>query len=248
MNTSLHPILIALGLAASACSQPGTFSARSTPVAAPEGPGRRAVVVVRVPVPWYAPRSVVRGKFRDVLPEYEPLVPLEAKYFTISEDDRYGGVYLWKTRADAEKHFDAAWRAGVRARRGVDAEVLVLDAPYVIEGRAIPAGQALGTRAVEYPAWISLVRWDLPGASEVAAAAKILAGRPWPDEAMIRAFVVAGPHEVGIAALWATREAAEQASSAEERGQLGASIEARGSSAARFEAPLLIDASLRQGR
>jgi hypothetical protein len=246
MNTSLLSALFALGLITSACSQPGTFSPRATSVAAPEGPGRRAVVVVRVPIPWYAPRSVVRGKFRDVLPEYEALAPLEAKYFTISEDDRYGGIYLWKTREDAERHFDAAWRAGVRARRGVDADVLVLDAPYAVEGPALPEGKPAGERAVDFPAWISLVRWELTGSTEVEAAARTAASLPWGGAALIRGFVVSGPREVGVVALWAAREAAEQACTAEERGRLGAALGARGSSAVRFEAPLLIDASLRQ--
>jgi hypothetical protein len=244
MNNLLLTALVALGLASTtACSQPGYAARPPAPLA---GPGHRAVVVVRVPVPWYAPRSVVRGKFREVLPEYEPLAPLEAKYFTISDDSRFGGVYLWKTRPDAEKHFDAAWHAKVRERRGVDADVVMLDAPYVVEGPALPEGKPTGERAVDFPAWISLVRWDLAENAEVEAAARTAAGLPWGGEALIRGFVVTGPHEVGIAALWATREAAERASTAETRGRLGSSLGARGSSSVLFEAPLLIDASLRQ--
>jgi hypothetical protein len=235
--------VVAFGLFSSGCSAP-TYSVRPASVNAIAGPGARVVVVVRVPIPWYAPRFVVRGKFRDVLAEYEPLAALEAKYFTISDDGQYGGVYLWSTREAADRHFDAAWRAGVKARRGVDADVLFLDAPYVIEGRAIPKGKTVGSRSVEYPAWVSMVRWNLASGADSASAAKTLAA--WlPSDSLIRSFVVTSPESVGVVSLWASREAAENAASAEARAATGNAIAATASTFTLFEAPLLVDATIR---
>ena len=237
--------MLAFGLLSLGCGAP-RFAVRprtSTPV---DGPGSRVLVVVRVPMPWYAPRFLVRKKFREVLPEYEPRVPLQAKYFTISDNGLYGGVYLWTTREDADRHFDAAWRAGVRDRRGVDADLLFLDAPYVIDGPAMPLGEAVGTRSIKYPAWISLVLWTLPAGADASSCTAALA-QAAPGDALIRSFVVTAQGSVGIASLWATREAAERAASESARTAVGKTVSATASSVTLFEAPLLIDAILSAG-
>jgi hypothetical protein len=202
-------------------------------------------VAVRVPRPWYAPRFVVRGKFRDAVPEYESIGPLLAKYFTISDDGQFGGLYLWATRADAERHFDAKWRADVRQRRGADAEVVILDAPYVVNGPALPRGAPTGTRSQVFPAWASLVRWEVGAGDRVALAAEQLSRATWYGPELARGFVVTGAGEVGLAAIWTTRVAAERAASEGVRASVGASLGATTSSAVLFEAPVLVDASLR---
>jgi hypothetical protein len=200
---------------------------------------------VRVPSPWYAPRFLIRSKFRGALAEYEALAPLDAKYFTIGDDGQFGGFYLWRARADAERHFDVAWHAKVRQRRGVDGDVLVMDAPYVINGPAVPRGEPMGERSQQFPAWASLVRWELGDGLRVARAAQELARAAWSGPALIRGFVVTGPTWAGVAALWATREGAEGAAAEGPRATLGSGLGASGSSALLFEAPLLIDATLR---
>jgi hypothetical protein len=238
-------VLVTLGGVLAAGCSPARYSARALEAA--QGPGVHAVAVVRVAPPWYAPRFVIRGKFRDALPEYEAIPPLEAKYFTIADDGRYGGIYLWATRGDAERHFDAAWHAEVRERRGVDGDVLLADAPYVVNGPALPRGEPIGARSEEFPACASLVRWELAESTRVPAAARRLAQASWARPELVRAFVITGATWVGIAAIWATREAAERAASEDTRASLGAVIDARSSEAVLFEAPLLIDATLRGG-
>src|SRR3954452_7708783 len=108
--------LLVLALVTGCAAHPG-FSPRPSQTSSP---GKRALAVVRVHSPWYAPRFVIRGKFHDVLGEYEALPALQAKYFTITDGGEFGGLYLWDTRADVEKHFDAAWHARVKEKRGVD--------------------------------------------------------------------------------------------------------------------------------
>jgi hypothetical protein len=228
------------------CTAPATHVSRPVAPASTPEPGPRAVVIVKVQMPWYAPRAMVRGKFRDALPEYEAIAPLEAKYFTITDDRRYGGIYLWKGRADAERHFDAAWHARVREKRGVEGDVTILDAPFVLDGPALPVGEPRGTRALEAPSWASFVRLDLPATADLATATHALASGPFADEALIRAFVVRGAGFVGVVSLWATRAAADAAVSIDRRTSLGARVGASRSEGEVFEAPLLIDATLRQ--
>ena len=201
--------------------------------------------MVRVQKPWYAPRFLVRRKFQSVVPEYENTAGLEAKYFTISDESQYGGIYLWMTRAQAEQHFDAAWHEEVRRRRGVDANVLILNAWYGIEGGAMPRGAPAGARTLRYPAFATLVLWQLAPDRPVDQVVDRLAKASWPRRELIRAFVVTGPGVVGVAALWATRPAADQAVSISERGVLASLLGATGSEATAFEAPLLLDESLR---
>jgi hypothetical protein len=210
-------------------------------------PGRQAEVVVRIPTPWYAPRFLVRRKFREALPEYEAIEAIDAKYFSISDDGRFGGLYLWRSRGEAESHFDTAWRQGVLARRGAAADVLLFDVPFVVSGRAMPRGEPLGARSVEARSWASLVVWELPEGADVGAKARSLTDLSWTTDPLIRASIVTRPHSVGIVALWATREAAEAAVAEPVRNALGAQLGSKASEFSLFEVPLLVDASLRDG-
>lgn len=221
----------ALGLALlGGCAEPSFVRAAAAPSVV-ETPGR-AVAVVRVPTPWYAPRWVVRGKFRDALAEYESNRAIEAKYFTISDAGEFGGLYLWSSRAEAESHFDAAWRAKVRERRGADADVLVLDSLLVVDGSASPIGEPLGRRSLAYDASATFVTSTV-AEGELEARARALAAKLSTEDGLIRGFVVAGKGTVGAVALWATRGHADRAT----RGLTGT---------IRFEAPLLVDETLRR--
>jgi len=104
-------------------------------------PATPVVVIVRVPKPWYAPRAVVAGKMRDTLPQYTRLPGLLFKAYTFERDGGdYGGVYYWRSRAEAETWFDKAWFERVRKERGADALVRFLDAPLSIDNQ--PGGTA----------------------------------------------------------------------------------------------------------
>src|SRR5215471_3550615 len=152
----VHLVVIALALVA--CSAP-KFALRAEAPAPLDGPGAHALAVVRIHAPWYAPRFVIVGRFRDAVPEYEAIAPLETKYFTISDDREYGGIYLWKTRAEAETYYDDAWYRGVRERRGVEPNVVVLDAPILFHGRTTIQAAPIGARSVDYPATATLALW-----------------------------------------------------------------------------------------
>src|SRR3569833_4251563 len=74
--------------------------------------------VVRIPAPWYAPRFLIARRFREAVPVYEALPDLIAKVFTISDDGRFGGIYLWRDRGVVSVFFSVVWCVVFRVWRG----------------------------------------------------------------------------------------------------------------------------------
>jgi hypothetical protein len=92
-------------------------------------------VLVAVPVPKGMPRAQLEGLFRQSIPEYAKLSGLVRKYYTIGDDGRAGGIYLWSSRAAAEAWYSDAWRAGVLKTWGAPAEVSYFDVPAIVDGQ-----------------------------------------------------------------------------------------------------------------
>jgi hypothetical protein len=153
-------------------------------------------------------------------------------------------LYLWRSRAEAENHFDAGWYETVRRKRGVEADVVLLDAPYVIDGRARLQGEPAGARSVAFPASASFVMWK-PGPAVSHDAARRLAESDFSEPERVRTFVVVAADRVGLVSLFATREACLRSVSEERRTALGKAIAAVSSEYVLFETPLLVDGTLR---
>jgi hypothetical protein len=78
-----------------------------------------------------------RTMFLESAPKYRAVPGLERKYYLLSEDGlRVGGVYLWRTRADAERLFDAAWHARLTAKYGSAPEITWFATPVVVDNLA----------------------------------------------------------------------------------------------------------------
>jgi heme-degrading monooxygenase HmoA len=92
-------------------------------------------VVVTIPIPPQAPRPYIIGKFKEAIPQYEQAPGLIRKYFTLSDDNKFGGIYLWKSRAAAQAWFNAAWKTKAVATYGVEPSVTYFDAPVIIDGK-----------------------------------------------------------------------------------------------------------------
>jgi hypothetical protein len=116
----------------------------------------RAVVVVRVPAPWWAPDFLIVNKFIDAIPDYAKVDGLEHKAFTISERREFGGIYLFDARPSAESWFGPAWFERVRRQRGVEGDVLILDAPHTTVS-STPEGSALPMKAIRSDAVATLL-------------------------------------------------------------------------------------------
>jgi heme-degrading monooxygenase HmoA len=91
------------------------------------------VAIVKVPKPWYAPKSVVVSKMQATVPQYEQLAGLHYKIFTLTQADaQFGGIYLWKDRSSAQNWFNPAWYDRVEKERGHKADLRLFQAPIVV--------------------------------------------------------------------------------------------------------------------
>ena len=132
-------------LAAAASAVVAGAAPASAQPSARDGDAAAAVVaIVKVPMPWYAPRAIVAGRMRDSMPQYDSIPGLAYKAFSFARPGgQYGGLYYWKDRASADAWFDAAWFARVEKERGAKPGVLFLDAPVAIDNT--PGGTPLAS-------------------------------------------------------------------------------------------------------
>lgn len=104
--------------------------------------GSPVVVLTKISTPWYAPRVLVISKFRETVPDYDNLPGLDYKYYTLSADDKFGGLYLWKDYATAKAWFNDAWMDKIIKSRGSPAEVRMFEAPVLVDN--VPSGTTPG--------------------------------------------------------------------------------------------------------
>lgn len=123
--------------AAAAAAISSAAGAQSTPPAS-SGP---VAVVVNIQLPPGFTREKTVAAMQKTVPQYQALPGLARKYFTLSDDGKFGGIYLWKSRAEAQAWFSDAWRAKATATYGAAPEVAYFDAPIVIVGPATVATQ-----------------------------------------------------------------------------------------------------------
>lgn len=95
--------------------------------------GKAVVRIVRITPPAGAPRETILAGFEQAAPAYSKAPGLVHKWFSIGEDGRFGGIYLFANKAAADAWFSPAWHSRVKETYGVDGEVVALDAPVVIE-------------------------------------------------------------------------------------------------------------------
>jgi heme-degrading monooxygenase HmoA len=114
----------------------GTAAAQT--VDAPAAAPVPTVAIVTVPKPWYVPQFVIAGKMRDTIPQYAAMPGLAFKMYSFAQaDGQFGGLYFWRSRAEAQAWFNPAWFERVRRQRGVEGTVRLFDAPVSVDA---PAG------------------------------------------------------------------------------------------------------------
>ena len=75
--------------------------------------------------------------FESTTPKYQNLRGLIRKYYLRSEDGRTaGGVYLWESRAAAEKVYSGEWRERVAKLYGNAPQVVYFDTPVIVDNQA----------------------------------------------------------------------------------------------------------------
>ena len=75
-----------------------------------------------------------REAFSKSAHKYNGVAGLVRKYFTVTEDGAaIGGVYLWRSKADAEAFYSEAWKAAIVAKYGSPPTVMYLHVPVVVD-------------------------------------------------------------------------------------------------------------------
>jgi hypothetical protein len=89
-------------------------------------------------VQFKLPQRITRENARDIFlstaPRYQGIQGLIRKYYVLSQDGgTAGGVYLWKSREDAERVYTEDWKNYVREKYGAPASVTYFETPVVVD-------------------------------------------------------------------------------------------------------------------
>ncbi|MCC6778229.1 MAG: YdhR family protein [Hyphomicrobiales bacterium] len=74
--------------------------------------------------------------FQATAPKYQGLAGLLRKNYFVSDDGkRAGGIYVWQSRADADRVYTAEWRKFVEGKYGVPPQIEYLHSPVMVDNR-----------------------------------------------------------------------------------------------------------------
>ncbi len=89
-------------------------------------------------VQFKLPQSITRDKAKEIFlgtaPKYRGTQGLIRKYYVLSQDGgTAGGVYLWKSREDAERQYSAEWKKFVQDKYGAPPSITYFESPVVVD-------------------------------------------------------------------------------------------------------------------
>jgi hypothetical protein len=94
------------------------------------------VAIVSFQMPKATTPEDMSGPFKAAVPLFQKVPGLLQKYFYVSDDGRRaGGVYVWASRADADRLYGGEWRAMVEAKFGGPPTIDFLNSPVMIDNR-----------------------------------------------------------------------------------------------------------------
>jgi hypothetical protein len=93
--------------------------------------------IVIAQIPPGVPRAKLDEGLVASVPTYQRIPGLIRKFYTVSADS-YGGMYLWADRASAEAWFTPEFVAKVKARSGVEPQIIYFESPIQLDNRAAP--------------------------------------------------------------------------------------------------------------
>ena len=75
--------------------------------------------------------------FKGSAPKYRGMKGLVRKYYLFDAEKRIGGgVYLWKTRADAEAVYTPQWQAYIAERYGAPPDIRYFETAVVVDNES----------------------------------------------------------------------------------------------------------------
>ena len=90
--------------------------------------------VVQFKLPAPVTREKAKELYTGTAPNYQKVDGLIRKYYLLSEDGGTGGVvYLWKSKAHAEKLFTPQWRQFIKDRYGAEPVISYFESPVLVD-------------------------------------------------------------------------------------------------------------------
>ena len=94
------------------------------------------VAIVTFHLPQPSTLAEITKTFQATAPKYRGMQGLMRKNYFLSEDGRRaGGIYVWETRADAERLYTAEWKAFVQSKYGVPPQIEYVHSPVMVDNR-----------------------------------------------------------------------------------------------------------------
>jgi hypothetical protein len=117
------------------CCAQGRISSRTARAVAPR---EKADIMITVLAQFKLPQPITREQAREIFlgtaPKYQGMRGLVRKYYVLSQDGgTAGGVYLWESRADAERLYTDEWKSFVRGKYGVEPSLTYFESPVIVD-------------------------------------------------------------------------------------------------------------------
>ena len=94
------------------------------------------MTIVTFQLPEPTTLEEITKTFQATAPKYQGLAGLLRKNYWVSEDGRRaGGIYVWASRADAERLYTDDWKAFVASKYGSPPSIEYLHSPVMVDNR-----------------------------------------------------------------------------------------------------------------
>lgn len=91
-------------------------------------------VIVQIKLPEPVTPDTARELFMGTAPRYQRVQGLVRKQYLLSEDGRTaGGVYLWKSKEDAERLYTEDWKKFIVEKYGAGPDITYFHSPVVVD-------------------------------------------------------------------------------------------------------------------
>ena len=101
------------------------------------------VAIVTFQLPQPSTPEAMSPTFQSTAPKYQEVAGLLRKNYFVSEDGRRaGGIYVWATRADADRLYTAEWKKFVEGKYGTPPSIEYLHSPVMVDNRDQTIGVA----------------------------------------------------------------------------------------------------------
>ena len=89
---------------------------------------------VQFKLPSAMSQEQAKEVFMSTAPKYQQAAGLIRKYYLLSEDGgTVGGVYLWKSREDAESLYTKEWKNFIKDKYGGEPSIVYLHSPVIVD-------------------------------------------------------------------------------------------------------------------